>query len=401
MQIRSITIAVEAGWPLGRDLCREAGAFLAQARRSFEQAGFVVQTTRLCTQPAHRFVSPSALPELARALDAACAEAEIPYCAAGGIALGGPWDEEATAAAVTEAIVATERIFSSIHIATDGGIDFRALRAAAATISRVAAGTAQGLGNLRFAALAQCPSNIPFFPAAFHAGGPRRFSIALQAADEVVRAFEPAGSIDEAEARLVAALEEEGARLERAAAALEEASGVAYVGADLSPAPFPVDVASVAGGLESLGLERFGGAGSVYASWRLTRALKRARLKQCGFSGLMMPVLEDSVLARRAAEGLLSVNELLLCSTVCGTGLDTVPLPGDVGEAELAGILLDVAALATALGKPLTARLLPSPGKRAGELTEFDHPFFVASRVLPVKGHGAAALLARALGEKK
>jgi uncharacterized protein (UPF0210 family) len=109
----------------------------------------------------------------------------------------------------------------------------------------------------------------------------------------------------------------------------------------------------------------------------------------------MMPVLEDTVLARRVADGLLSVNDLLLCSTICGTGLDTVPLPGDVSTSELGGILLDVATLATALRKPLTARLFPVPGKRAGDATNFDFGFFVPSRVMAVKGYGADALLAR------
>ena len=77
----------------------------------------------------------------------------------------------------------------------------------------------------------------------------------------------------------------------------------------------------------------------------------------------MLPVLEDSVLALRAAEGQLTVSDLLSYSAVCGVGLDTVPLPGDTSEDTLTGILLDVAALATRLNKPLTARLiLPSFG---------------------------------------
>jgi uncharacterized protein (UPF0210 family) len=194
-------------------------------------------------------------------------------------------------------------------------------------------------------------------------------------------------------------LEEIGGKMERVAAELQQATDVQFAGLDLSPAPFPVDMVSAVAGLEALGLPRFGAAGSVLAAWRLTRTLKRARVQRAGFSGLMMPVLEDSVLARRVAEGCLSVNELLLYSTICGTGLDTVPLPGDVSEAELAGILLDVAALSSALTKPLTARLFPVPGKRAGDPAEFDFPFFVPSRVLAVKGDGASALIARGLGE--
>jgi uncharacterized protein (UPF0210 family) len=398
MQIRSITLGLDVQHPLDGGAIREAGATLERARGVFQRAGFVVQTTRLATQSASSFVAPAQLPELARALDAACAQAGVSYAAAGGISLGGAWDEAATASAVADAVCASERIFSTVHVATSAGVDARAARAAAAVIARIAARTKDGFGNLRFAALAQCPPAIPVVPGAVHAGGARRFSLALQAADLVVQAFTPPGSLDECEARLVATLEELGAKLEAAAAEVERETGAGYAGADFSPAPFPFDDGSVAGGLEALGLERFGGAGTVLATWRLTSALKRARVRRCGFSGCMMPVLEDSVLSRRAAEGLLSVNELLLFSAICGTGLDTVPLPGDVSEAELAAILLDVGALATALGKPLTARLFPVPGKKAGDATDFDFPFFAVSRVLPVKGFGAAKLIERMIG---
>jgi len=400
MQIRSITVGIDATWPFAPASVDEAGRFLARARRAFEGAGFVVQTTRLCTQAASRFLAPSQLPDFARALDAACGAAGIGYAAAGGIALGGAWTETDAASAVADAVCASERVFSSLAIASEAGVDYRAARAAASIIARIASRTADGFGNLRFAALARCPTGIPFFPGAVHAGGASRFALALQAADLAVEAFRPAGSLDECEARLVAALEATGARLAAVADGLAHETGVAYGGVDLSLAPFPFDDGSVAGALESLGLDRFGGAGTVLATWRLTSALKRARVERCGFSGCMMPLLEDSVLARRAAEGLFSVAELLLFSAVCGTGLDTVPLPGDVGEAELAAILLDVAGLASALAKPLTARLFPVPGKRAGDETAFDFPFFANSRVLAVKGHGAARLIARALDEK-
>src|SRR5919202_2619790 len=110
----------------------------------------------------------------------------------------------------------------------------------------------------------------------------------------------------------------------------------------------------------------------------------------------MLPILEDTVLAGRAAECPSTLHELLLYSAVCGTGLDTVPLPGDIGESELAGAYLDVAALSVALnGKPLTARLLPVPGAEAGDRTGYTSEYFVNSRVLPSTAHGAAGLIAR------
>ena len=52
--------------------------------------------------------------------------------------------------------------------------------------------------------------------------------------------------------------------------------------------------------------------------------------------------------------------------------------------------MLDVGALAMRLNKPLTARLMPIPGKQAGDEVRFDaFPFFAPSRVLDV---GAAPL---------
>ncbi len=82
------------------------------------------------------------------------------------------------------------------------------------------------------------------------------------------------------------------------------------------------------------------------------------------------------MLAERAAEGRLTVKDLLLYSAVCGTGLDTVPLPGDVTSGQIAALLLDISALALRLDKPLTARLMPVPGKQAGDMTSFNFGYF-------------------------
>ena len=97
------------------------------------------------------------------------------------------------------------------------------------------------------------------------------------------------------------------------------------------------------------------------------------------------------MLSARSLEGAYSLDHLLLYSAVCGTGLDTVPLPGDTSHDELAAILADVGTLAARLNKPLTARLMPIPGKRAGERTEFDFEYFANAGILDVRG-GAPGL---------
>jgi uncharacterized protein len=68
------------------------------------------------------------------------------------------------------------------------------------------------------------------------------------------------------------------------------------------------------------------------------------------------------------------VGGKVACSAVCGTGLDTIPYPGDISANQLARIFGDVASLAWKWHKPLSARLQPVAGKKAGDLTEFSSP---------------------------
>jgi uncharacterized protein (UPF0210 family) len=59
----------------------------------------------------------------------------------------------------------------------------------------------------------------------------------------------------------------------------------------------------------------------------------------------MMPVLRIGAgKARRG--GSLTIKDLLIFSTMCGCGLDTVPLPGDTTQEQILPVLLDVAAIA-------------------------------------------------------
>ncbi|MBC7252184.1 MAG: DUF711 family protein, partial [Anaerolineae bacterium] len=130
----------------------------------------------------------------------------------------------------------------------------------------------------------------------------------------------------------------------------------------------------------------------LFAVAFITRILREAQFPRCGFSGLLLPVLEDRTIAQRSTEDLLTLDGLLLYSAVCGTGLDTIPLPGEVSEEELAAILLDVATLAQIADKPLTARLMPIPGRKAGDVTTFDFAYFANARLLRTRGYGASKI---------
>ena len=96
----------------------------------------------------------------------------------------------------------------------------------------------------------------------------------------------------------------------------------------------------------------------------------------------MLPVLEDYGLALRNTEGKFDIMRLLQYSAICGTGLDTIPLAGDAEEKSLYALLLDIASLSMKLNKPLSARLMPIPGKNAGDMTTFDFEYFVNTKIM-------------------
>jgi uncharacterized protein len=397
VKIRAVTLGLDLPAPEVVAAPFDAAArFLSAAKQAFEASGVEVQTTRVAGPdlgPTLASLGADGLAAWAAETEAAARTAGIDYLSFGRL----PASAHAVVAEQLAPILAAGEVgFLSADL-VDGRLPSVAMAAACArAVKQLARITPLGFGNLRFAATVHCPPNIPFLPAAYHVGGPPRFSIAVQAADVVLEALRGEGGMSEIEDRLVRALEVAAEPVERTADTLAAEHGYAFVGIDLSPAPFPSDDVSIGGAVESVGVERFGAPGTLYAAAMITRAIRRTQVRRCGFSGLMLPVLEDSVLARRAAERPPSLHELLLYSAVCGTGLDTIPLPDDVSEAELAGAYLDVAALSIALNqKPLTARLLPVPGARAGDMTAYTFDYFSNSRVPPSAGAGAVGILAR------
>jgi uncharacterized protein (UPF0210 family) len=169
---------------------------------------------------------------------------------------------------------------------------------------------------------------------------------------------------------------------------------VRFLGIDFSLAPYPEPLRSIGTAIEAFGAPAAGAFGSAAAAAFLADCLDRSEFRRTGFCGLFFPVLEDSILAARAAGGQLTVADLLLYSTLCGTGLDVLPLPGDISADALAGVLIDLGAVALRHAKPLTARLMPLPGKAAGDEVHFDFPYFSASRVLALPDQALSGLLA-------
>jgi uncharacterized protein (UPF0210 family) len=395
MRIRSVTCFVTAG-PTGAQptVVRDAGRLAQEASLVLQKAGFPVQTLRLATQPLS-WLPGEPMREVSDLWDQ-CAAAGFDYLSLGPVLADAPDADLSWLDLMPDLIRATETVFASVLVGRCGrGLHLEAILRIARIVREIAHTSELGFGNLRLAMLANVGPHAPFFPAAYHDGGPPALAIATESADLAVAAFSEADSLDEARGSLVAAVEAEARRIVDLIQPLAEDRGYRFPGIDFTLAPFPEEQRSIGAAVEHMGVDRFGAAGTLFAASFLTDCLRQAAYPRCGFNGLMLPVLEDAILADRSREGLFTVNDLLLYSAVCGTGLDTLPLPGNVSEQELAGILLDVAALALRLDKPLTARLMPIPGAQAGDLTEFDFAYFANGRVLDVKERDSSGLFER------
>ncbi|MBN1991232.1 MAG: DUF711 family protein [Anaerolineae bacterium] len=396
MKIRSVTHFIPLTWPIDEGSIAGAGRFLADARLRLTKAGFEVQTVRLATPPFLDVLGdPDAavLLEFAKTLEEMAAKHNIDFVSIGPVVATTPLSLLMSIHALPQVIAETEKIFSGVLFAADNsGINFAAAQALAQTVHKVAHATPMGFGNLRLGALANVPAGVPFFPAAYHHGGAACFAIATEAADLALDAISSARSFPQAQKRLITAIESATNNFLGIVDALVDDHQLRFKGLDFSLAPFPTQARSIGAAVEKLGIDSFGGSGTLFAISFLTNCIRQANIPHTGFSGVLLPLLEDNVLAERAAECCFDINDLLLYSAVCGTGLSTIPIPGNTTADEMAAIFVDMAALAITLHKPLTARLMPIPGLAVGEKVTFDFEYFASSRVMPVKNLGARRL---------
>ncbi len=380
-RIRAVTAGVS---PTGDAAPRElepALGFLRQARAALETKGYEVQTVRLATRPLAEY-----LPDWsgAEAMEVIGEMDDVAIAASASLSLGPviTADEHVPGFAswAAELVQRTRDISFSVRVASrQHGVHRSALRSAAEAIQAIGRETPGGEGNFRFAAAAFVPSGTPFFPCGWFSE-PNTFSIGLESPVLLDEILSEVSGPAAARSALAAGLEAAMGELERAALEIGRETGWRFLGVDTSPAP-GLD-ASIGRVIERLTDAPFGDPSTLAACALLTDVLKGLTVTTCGYSGLMLPVLEDPVLAERAREGRYGVSDLLLYSSVCGTGLDVVPIPGDTTVDTISGIVEDVAALSARYEKPLSARLLPIPGRKAGDVVSFDNPYLTEGVVM-------------------
>ena len=403
MKVRAITIGQKVPY-LSED--KELENFMEQKLQRFyslnndliqklNDIGIEVQTKRLCSQPIlsydQQFYSRNLNETLTRIheqlgiMERILTKYEFDYFASCAVIA----DEQIQKYGIYEKLLLNEipmfikrreKFFTSVQVASkENGINLSALRSSAKIIKGLS--QPDPFKNLNFCVCTNVPPDTPFFPAAYHIAEGPSFGLALEMADEVVKVFESTSSFEKAHESLRVRFNEIYDFLVNICEEVATKNGIEFNGIDFSPAPYPTTEKSIGTAFERLNFEYFGAPGSLIGVAMIKNAIPK-RKKVIGFSGFMPSVLEDYTIAHSLSENKFNLDTLLLYATICGTGLDCVPLPGNITERELFYILLDLCTISLRLNKPLTARLMPIPDRNAGDIVDFDFEYFASSKVM-------------------
>lgn len=389
--IRSLTIGLPINAHSPHLLGTMVREFEACSRETLKKSGIAARTVRFTLPP---FVESdemegAMLGTLKWVNDLAHSTGARWFCAP--IDLVTPARRRERLATALNAVTRFESMFVNLVVAQEGKIAINGANDAAKFIIDVSKKSNNGFDNFRVGASLNCPANAPFFPFSRHEGETLAFSLALETTEIALAAVADLAAarchdIDIAIEKIVVVISEVLGHADAIGKRLASATGAVYRGLDASFAPLPDGKTSVAHLVEQLVGAPFGSRGSLFVTALLTdvlrEATKRSGARAVGFNGVMFSLLEDNHLAVAASRRAVSLDGLGSLAAVCGCGIDMVPVPGNSFAEEIAAVILDMAALSTALGKPLGVRLLPIPNRRENEFTEFNQDFLCDSRVL-------------------
>jgi len=249
-----------------------------------------------------------------------------------------------------------------------------------------------GYDNFRVGVSLNPSNNTPFFPFSY-AEKDLNFSLAVEITERFIDCIKSntksISDLDQLKTIIFNDLSPFVVFLDKISNEISNEIDVNYGGQDLSLAPFPEDEISVVEILHLLGVDDIGSNGTLFFTSYLTGIIKSLTIqnnaKSAGFNGVMYSLLEDHLMCKSNNKKLLSIDKIIGYSTLCGCGLDMVPVAGNLLVEELASIVLDIASTASKLKKPLGFRVLPIPNKLTNEFTEFDMDFLTNTRVMDLK----------------
>lgn len=368
-------------------LLRSAEHLVPVVQSVSDDLGIPIINKRISTSPISRLMAASRgdnyLP-MALALDRVAQELGIDFL--GGYSApvhkGMCRSDQVLIEGLPEALGSTQRVCASIAIASSkAGINMEACLMVAEAICALAHRhpEREGLDCGRLVVFCNQPEDNPFIAGAMCGPGEPEIAINIGVSGpgvvrQVISRMPDASLHELAEAIKLTAFKITRAG-ELVGRQVSKRLGIPFGIVDLSLAPTPARGDSIAEVLEAMGLEHCGTHGTTAALALLNDAVKRggamASSRVGGLSGAFIPVTEDAAMAQAVEAGALSLSKLEAMTAVCSVGLDMVALPGDVSPETLAAIIADEMAIGMVNGKTTAARLIPVPGKKAGEWVNY------------------------------
>lgn len=342
---------------------------------------------------------------IAQALDRAAQEVGVNFI--GGFSAlmhkGSTPAEEALLEAMPQVFAETERLCGSVNVAsTRSGINMDAVRTLGEVIHRTARNTQEGFGCAKLVVFANAVEDNPFMAGAFHGVGEPEcvIHVGVSGPGVVQRALaevrnQPFDLLAEAIKRTAFKITRVGQLIAQEAA---KRLGVPFGIVDLSLAPTPAQGDSVAYILQEMGLEMAGAPGTTAALAMLNDMVKKGGVMASshvgGLSGAFIPVSEDIGMIEAAAAGCLTLEKMEAMTCVCSVGLDMIAIPGDTPSHTIAGIIADEAAIGMVNQKTTAVRIIPVPGKKAGDMVHFGGLFGYAP-IMQVNPYSCEAFVQR------
>lgn len=356
-----------------------------------DRYGIPVVNKRIAVSPMGVVAAPFGADELVKAagiLDRAGKEVGVDFVGGFGalVEKGTAPGDEAVIAAIPRALADTERVCASVNVASSkAGINMDAVAQMGRTIKETAKMTADrdGLGCAKLVVFANIPQDVPFMAGAYlGVGEPDAvINVGVSGPGVVKKAIDRAmeGREKPSLGLLSEVIKHTAFKVTRVGEIIgrEVASrlGVPFGVADLSLAPSPQVGDSVGEIFQSLGLDSIGSPGSTAILALLNDAVKKggafASSHVGGLSGAFIPVSEDLNIAAAVQSGHLTIEKLEAMTSVCSVGLDMVPIPGDTSAETIAALIADEMAIGVINHKTTAARIIPAPGKKAGDKVSF------------------------------
>lgn len=415
MKIRALTLFLTITSSIIDDekktikIIEEGKKILNQLKKDYEAVGYEVQTIRITLNSFEEYLL---LPEggidmkrLERLVNALIHN-EIDFCSIGDVV------SEENILLIPTVLSFSTRLYCNVNIQRDQVDNIysipncysRCCKAAKVVFDILQCNGE--LGNFNYCIGFNCQPCTPFYPISYNhrcnsGNSGSSISIALESGDLLFLAFHGAESIDEGSDNLENTLHQVLQPIETIAVDYCQRNQVIYNGIDASINPGITLPDSVGFGLENIlslfpvapdgsnvpqkTLREFGQYGTTAAVAAVTAGIKllqsKNAIKLVGYNGLMLPIMEDVVLAERTN---FTIRDILLFSTICGVGIDTVPIPGNTKIEELACLYMEIATLAFRLNKPLSCRVLPMLNKEAGDMTNVNSNYLKNTKVVAV-----------------